>query len=173
MTERRLENIAIFYLQRFGATAAQLRRVLMRRVDRALKVHPAGSASRADMAGWVEALIGRLVASGAVDDAAYAAGRAAALRRLGKGPGRIRAALAAKGVDAATIARVLAETDLTAAGEDAELIAARAYVRRRRLGPYRDGPRDAVTARKDLGALARAGFSLDAARKALAEEPEP
>lgn len=49
-----------------------------------------------------------------------------------------------------------------------ELAAACALVRRRRLGPYRPAGTRAAHRQKDLAALARAGFSLDMARKVLA-----
>ena len=94
MTQKRLDNIAIYYLQRYSTTAAHLQRVLSRRVDKALRAHgEKPGATRADMKAWIEAVVARQVASGAVNDTAYAEGRAAALRRLGKGPGKIRALL--------------------------------------------------------------------------------
>jgi regulatory protein len=169
MTERRLENIAAFYLQRFSTTAAHLRRVLMRRIDKSM--NPARAATgprRAEMAAWVDRLLARLVRSGAVDDRAFADGLTARLRRLGKGPGIIRARLAGKGVPHEMIRMVLAETAETHDGDDAAFVAALAYARRRGLGPFRDGPDDRDTRRRELGALARAGFSLDVARRVLA-----
>ena len=162
------ENIAVFYLQRYTTTTAHLQRVLLRRVDKALKAHgEQPGATRTDMKAWIDALVARLAASGAVNDLAYAEGRAASLRRLGKSPGKIRVALSAKGIAAAVIARVLEDTATTATGEDAALQAAIAYARRRRLGSYRVGPRDRDTDRKDLGALARAGFSFAIAQASL------
>ena len=181
MTEQRLANIATFYLQRFSTTARQLRQVLTRRVDRALLTGRAehdrhgktgGKATRAEMIGWVDALVERLVASGAVNDAAYAEGKAARMRSLGKGPGRIRAALRAKGIAADEANRVIAETATRPDGTSADLAAALAYVQRRRLGPFRKTARDRDTDRRDLGALARAGFSLDVARAALKRASE-
>ncbi len=165
MTEKRLANIAAYYLQRYSSTAPQLRQVLTRRCDRSQKAE--GAAPRAEMIEWVNALVARLVAAGAVNDAAYAAGKAARMRGLGKGSGRIRAALRAKGITADEAERVVAETATRADGSSADLAAALGYIRRRRLGPFRKTPRDRDTDRRDLGALVRAGFGLDVAREAL------
>ena len=95
MSRQRLGNIARYHLERFSTTAAHLRQVLMRRIDRAIRTH---GGDRAEMAGWVEELIGQLVASGAINDTRYAAAKAASLRRKGRAPARIRAVLRAKGV---------------------------------------------------------------------------
>jgi regulatory protein len=50
---------------------------------------------------------------------------------------------------------------------NAELDAARAFARKRRLGPHREPDQRAQHRQKDLAALARQGFSFDTAKKAL------
>ena len=52
---------------------------------------------------------------------------------------------------------------------EAELEAARAYVRIRRLGPYRSADARDEYRQKDLAALARQGFSFDTAKQALGQ----
>ena len=169
MTERRLENIAAYYLQRYGTSAANLQRVLQRRVDKRLAQHIEGqTASRAEMYVWIERLAERYVNAGAVNDQTYAEGLTRKLRRLGKSPAKIRARLAANGVAAKVIDLALAETRITETGEDATFVAALAYAKRRKLGPFRSGVRDRKTERKDMGALARAGFSFDIVRQVMA-----
>lgn len=171
MSERRVDNIARFYIERFATTAAHLRRVLMRRAERARRVH-GGDAG--EMAGWIDKTVERLVRLGLVNDARYAADRAASLRRLGRGPGKIRSLLAAKGVPRAMIEKVIAETAETFSGEDASLNAALAYAKRRRFGAFGKTPSDkleqAKKQKKELAALGRAGFSYAIARRALSGE---
>ncbi len=172
MTLPRLHNIARFYVERYAATAAHVRRVLLRRVARAARAHDLEMAA---LRPWVDEVVAALVKSGAVDDARYAAARARSLRRLGRSPAKIRAHLAAKGVAPALVKAVLAETAETADGGDAALAAAIAYAQRRRLGPFRAFAGDAKARRarmtKDLAALARAGFSYDVARQVMALTP--
>ncbi len=173
MTRKRLTNIATYHLERFSTTAARLRQVLMRRIDRSIRVH---GGDRDEMVAWVDELILQLTASGALDDARYAAAKAANLRRRGKAPARIRAALRAKGVSAADAAAATSG-DLHPADEDAALGAALAYAKRRKLGPFRPkerlpGERRERLARlqKDLAAMVRAGFAYDIARRVFATE---
>jgi regulatory protein len=136
--------------------------VLMRKVMRAAA---AGNGDRAEGERLVDALVARYVAAGLVDDKAYAAQRAASLRRQGNSRFAIRGKLALKGVESTLIERALGELD----GDDAqgEIAAACALVRRRRLGPLRPAAARIDSWQKDLAALARAGFSLGVARRVL------
>jgi len=52
---------------------------------------------------------------------------------------------------------------------DAELAAARALVKKKRLGASRPPAERAEHRRRDLATLARAGFDFDTARRALGE----
>lgn len=174
MTQRRLENIAKFHIERFATTAANLKRVLTRRTERAIR---ANGGDKMECAGWIDDLVARFVKAGLVDDARYAMDKAAALRRLGKGPGKIRALLIAKGVDRALVDVALDASAVTITGEDAAFQAALAYAQRRRLGPFgkeitdRDEKRAKAT--KDLAALGRAGFSYAIAKRIVsAATPE-
>lgn len=173
MTKRRLENIAKFHIERFATTAANLRRVLQRRAERARRAH---GGDAAEIREWVEDVVARLVKSGAVNDGLYAAGRTASLRRLGKGPGKIRALLMAKGVDRALVEAVLTETAISETGGDAALEAAFAYAKRRRIGPFGkqldDKKAQRTQTQKDLAALGRAGFSYDIAKQVIIGDRE-
>jgi len=162
LTLAALEKAALDYLGRFAASRASLRRVLGRRVARAAKV---GRIEAAQGARWIEDIVARYVASGLLDDAAYAAQQAASLHRRGTSAQAIRARLAQKGVEGETIRTALAALAAEGGGD---LAAACALVRRRRLGPMRPQALRAAARAKDLGVLARAGFSGDIARRALA-----
>jgi regulatory protein len=168
----RLRDAALAHLARFAATEAALRRVLERRVDRWARAAEAEGQPRETMAAAAAAariaaaeIARSLVAAGAVDDAAFAESRARRLARTGRSRRAIAAHLAAKGVAAATAAAALPD------GEDAELDAALAYCRRRRIGPFARVAEDAEARRKALGSLARGGFAQPVARRALAMDP--
>ena len=155
-----VEEWALSYLGRYASSAANLRRVLERRVWRRLGTdRDALAATRTA----IDALIERYRANGLLDDAAYAAQRARARSGRGEPLRRIAAGLAAKGVDAADAAAALAALRDGAAEPD--LAAACAFARRRRLGPYRRGAADRS---RELGSFARAGFDRGTAERVLA-----
>lgn len=154
-----LERAALHYLERYASSAANLRRILMRRVRKSAEAH---GTDPADGAALVDALIARYRKSGLLDDAGYAEMRAASLHRQGASRRMTRAKLAAKGVGAEDIAAAL-ET-LAETVPEPDLAAACAYARRRRLGPWRRTGRTEHHDR-DLAALGRQGFGYELARK--------
>ncbi len=169
----RLREAALAHLARFAATEAGLRRVLERRVARWARAAEAESQPREGIAASAAALTAEiasiaqsLVAAGAVNDAAFAESRARRLARSGHSRRAIAAHLAAKGIESDTAAAALPE------GEEAELLAAIAFCRRRRIGPFARVAPDAPARMKALAALARGGFAQGLARRALAMEPD-
>ena len=169
----RLREAALAHLARFAATEAGLRRVLERRIARWARAAEAEGQSREAIAASAAALTAEiagiaqsLVAAGAVNDAAFAESRARRLARSGHSRRAIAAHLAAKGIESETATAALPE------GEEAELLAALAFCRRRRIGPFARVVPDAAARMKALAALARGGFAQGVARRALAMEPD-
>ena len=161
-TAKHLENVALWYLQRFAASADSLRRVLLRRVERSARAH---GTDREEGAVLVEDIVARFRASGLLDDRLYAEGRARSLHRRGISARAIGVRLRAKGVGADDIDAALAA--LTDEAPEPDLAAAIAYARRRRIGPYRTRGDRAELRERDLAALARQGFAYDTARRVI------
>ena len=169
-----LHEAALAYLARGSATAATLTRVLERRVSmwarrmaRAARDPELVAADVARCKDAIEAVVARFREVGLVNDAAYAESRARSLSRAGRSRRAISAHLAAKGVDADTVRQAL-PTDASA-----ELAAALAFARKRRIGPYaRDPDVDRETKQKALAAMARAGFDFHTCERALRMDRE-
>jgi len=169
----RLREAALAHLARFAATEAGLRRVLERRVARWARAAEAEGQPReaithatAALTAEIASIAQSLVVAGAVNDTAFAESRARRLARSGHSRRAIAAHLAAKGIESDTAAAALPE------GEEAELLAAIAFCRRRRIGPFARVAPDAPARTKALAALARGGFAQGLARRALAMEPD-
>ncbi len=161
-----LHEAALRHLARYAATAAGLRRVLDRRVQRWARAAAAEPETIAEAKRAVRAVVARLVAAGAVDDAAFASVRARRLLHSGHSRRGVAAHLAARGIDP--------ETAHGAFPDDAgtELAAALVLARRRRIGPFRATTADADARRRELGVLARAGFPREVATRVLAMEAD-
>ncbi|HEV7440355.1 MAG TPA: RecX family transcriptional regulator [Methylobacterium sp.] len=172
MTAAYLERAALHYLERYSASTEMLRRTLRRRVEKRARARGEAAETFASM---IDEVVARAVRSGLVDDARFTAARLATLRRRGSSARGASAKLAAKGVSREAIETAMeAEREAAPEGEaDAiEAQAARAYAKRRRIGPFRrPGTREAHRDR-DLGAMARAGFPYGLARATIEAEEE-
>lgn len=161
VTPAYLKNVAYHYLDQRSSSRANLRRLLVRRVDRSLAEH---GGDREEQVGWVDGLLDELVRLRLLDDALYAAQQVRGLARAGQGSRKIQAKLAQKGVPRELVDAALSA--LAGHGASPDLVAACRYARSRRLGPYRrdaDQPRDREARQKELARLGRAGFSYEIA----------
>ena len=171
-----IHKAALAHLARYATTRASLTAVLDRRVRRWAD-HAARSAADPELIAaaareleqTVRAIVARLAEAGLVDDRAFAEGRSRRLVRAGRSRTAILVHLAAKGV-----ARTIAEASLPA-DEDTELLAALAFARRRRCGPFQrdpDSPANESSRTRALAAFSRAGFGRGTACRALDMSPE-
>lgn len=153
-----LQRAAMHYLERYSAPAAQLRRVLARKIAVSCRHHGDDPAHHAAA---LDDVIARCLSSGLIDDRRFAEARAATLRRKGQSSRSVMVKLAAKGI-ARDLAGEFANTD---AGD--EIAAARIAAKRRRLGPWRRPDERAACRQKDLAALARLGFGYATAHSVI------
>jgi regulatory protein len=163
ITAAYLQRAALHYLERYSVPAAQLRRVLARKIAASCRHHGEDPALHTAA---LDGVVARCIASGLVDDRRFAEARAATLRRKGQSSRAVAARLAAKGVSRDLVGELMT----TDAGE--EVIAARVAARRRRLGPWREAAQRAACRQKDLAALARLGFDYATARAVIDGEAE-
>ena len=157
LTSRKLEELALSYLNRFDCSARKLQQHLQ---GRARKLQGGAQAAQ-----WIAEIIERYRASGMLDDARFARNLTSQLGARGKSQRAIAQKLAVRGVPSDLATELLANRKRDEPG--AELDAARAYVRKRRLGPFRAAEQRDAYRHKDLASLARQGFSFEIARQAL------
>jgi regulatory protein len=175
-TKQNLTNVALYYLQRYAASEASLRRVLTNRLIRAAMAHPDFAADherntllRSD----IETIIDTHKRTGVLNDQAFAETKVNSLRRQGKSRRIIQMKLGAKGIKNEIVMAALVQYDDGQDPGESEFKAALALARRRKWGPFRTMPADDDRKRKDFAAMARAGFSSDIIRHVLkAEIPE-
>ncbi len=168
-TARSIENAALHYLGRYAASKAHLRRVLMARVQRSAYHH---GTDEGEGAKFVDAVIEKFERLGYLDDKAFAAMRARSLYTRGTPLRGIRFKLAQQGVEEADVESALAVLVEEEGVAEPDLAAAVKLAERRRLGPFGDQDPETLDARRnrDLGRLARAGFSYDIAKRVIEAE---
>lgn len=157
-TEDRLTRSAVHYLDRYASSSKNLRKVLLRKVNRAAQ---ANGKPAEEFEPLVDAVVAKCQRAGMVDDRIYAETKLAGLRRRGRSERQITAALSAKGVSKEIISAVLSQDDIS------DIEAAGTYARRRRLGPWRTRGDRFEYRQKDLAAMCRAGYSYDVALKVI------
>lgn len=163
---RELVTAGVRHLSRISASRTDLERVLRRRLAKLRARSPdepeADSSDRP-----VQLALDRLTELALIDDQGFARGRGRSLVARGKSTLAIRAHLARHGIDRETAGSALDE--LAEEEAELELKAARAFVRKRRLGHHRPADARADHRRDDLALLMRQGFPGTVARTALEE----
>ena len=152
-----LERLALRYVERFATTRGRLGDYLARK----LRERGWTGEEPADIA----ALGQRLAHLGYIDDAAFAAARAASLQRRGYGERRVSQALHAAGIG---------EEDAVDANEqvrEGALEAALRFAERKRIGPFAAEEPDRERRQKAFAAMMRAGHPMEVVRRVLNTPP--
>ncbi|MEP7051288.1 MAG: RecX family transcriptional regulator [Pseudomonadota bacterium] len=160
VTRVALEGAALRYLERFDCSVAKLRKVLS---DRVAKAARAGVAEALLAPAHIEAILERYQSSGLLNDERFAKDFAERQRDRGGSRRVIEQKLRARGIGAELVQELLPRSE----SAQTELEAAQAFARRRRLGPHRKPETREAYRRKDLMALARAGFDYDTASRVI------
>ena len=152
-----LERMALRYVERFATTRAKLASYLSRKIrergwDGAAPPDPAALAERMSELGYVH-------------DRLFAETRAAAMARRGLGARRVGMALRHAGIAAED------RDELAPVIDAAATASARAFARRKRLGPYAAEMPDRAGRERALGAFLRAGHSINLARRIVEMAP--
>lgn len=160
-----LHNAGLYYLERFSSSVNNFKRVMKRKIDRSCAFHETNPVEAYEM---LDKVTEKFVELGLLNDEIYSRTKTSAMRRKGGSRRKIKLHLREKGLDQDIIDQSLisVDSDTVEQGEDPELNAAMAYIKRRRIGVFRR-KQDEKSPEKDLASLARAGYSYDIAKKAL------
>ncbi len=164
ITQKRLMNIALYYLGRYETSSSRLKSFLLRRIA---KERLKGADIPDNAEDLVCDVVNKVCSDGYVDDARYADTLVRRLTSSGKSQKAIREKMRQNGIPEEVQKEVLSRYLENA--DDAELEAALRLVRKKRLGFCRPEELRREFRKKDLAVLARAGFSFQTALKALGE----
>ena len=163
VTEKSLENAALYYLQRFSSSNENFLRVMMRRVNRSAQHHNTNPEEGAKI---IDNLIKKFIKIGLLNDLRFAEVNIINFRRRGLSQRMIRAKLVSKGLSNEIINQSF--LNLQCDKLDPELTASIIFTRKRRLGAFR-GSEDKRQEfqEKDMAKMARAGFGYHVAREVI------
>ena len=163
----RMMNKAVNYLSRYASSRHKLGQILQRFADRKLIDYDAD-----DIAAAIHLTVDKCKQLGYLDDWQFAVTVARNQRRLGRSQAVIRQRLRQHSLGDDIIAHALVEADENIANGD--LQAAIRFAQRRRLGPFAQRYRahhqrlnSYQWKKRDLDAMARAGFSIVISQKVL------
>jgi SOS response regulatory protein OraA/RecX len=164
----RLMNKAVDYLGRYATSQHRLREVLCRFALRKLDKHDPD-----EIAAAIGATVTRCQTLGYLDDGVFAQSQARSQRRLGRSKLSIRQRLRQHKLHDTVIDAALDAADKHVT--NGELLSACKFARRRRLGPfdrwqYDDAKSHQVVVqrqKRQLGSLARAGFTMEISRTVI------
>ncbi len=166
ITETYLHNAGLYYLQRFSASTARFRLVMMRKIEASCRHH--AGLDKTHCITLLNELIEKLTRLGLLNDQNYAASLVSTLRRRGLSRRAIESRLAAKGISQEDSAALFKSSPNDRHGDgqsgirDAEKIAALRLARKRRLGPFHPDPAS-ENRKKSLSIFGRAGFEYETA----------
>ena len=165
ITEKRLENIALYYLQRFDTSEQKLREVLQKRVNEYARFD--GEFKRNEAYQWIEELIEKFTDCHYLDDARFAENKVRSYLSVGKSKRYIENKLKEKGVSEDIIDECFEEAEYN----PWEVILN--FAKKKQIGGFRkDEEKKREMRQKDMGTLVRAGFDYDMVMRILDYNPE-
>ncbi len=151
ITYKRLENIALYYLNRYESSTANLVAVLTRRIDKALKFH---EFDREEAVSWAIQVAEKMQSYGYIDDKRYIENQVRILSNKGNSKKMIKQKLIAKGC-----LREDVEAGLSEDIDDYQL--AMRFAEKKKIGPFAKREVTPEQRQKDMMKMARQGFSYD------------
>lgn len=167
ISETYLHNSGLYYLERYSASSAHFKTVMLRKVKRSCMHHT--DQNYEECAKLVDKLIEKFVQSGLLNDDLYLQGMISSFRRKGLSHRIIIQKLTLKGIEPDKTAEYLNRYDENTSdtSEEAEKKAAAIFCRRKKVGAFRPERIKATDPQKEMAKMARAGFQYDVIKKIL------
>ncbi len=156
LTTQRLDELALRYVARYAATAGMLKKTLRRHVQKAQFANRELDAEPFTL--HIESILKKYAAKGWIDDDGFAKRMAEHAGASGISKNKLSQKLQAKGI---TGDALKAATE--GLNDESDWQAALVFARKKYIGPWRR--KDVESPDKEIGRLARAGFSLSISRK--------
>ena len=156
-----LRDLAYSYLEKYSPSKQQLKIYLLKKYLTKFN----NSRSKKDLSNIIDKVLESLEKNRLINDEVYSDSKARILLRRGYSINKINLTLRNKGVDTIFIKKSLEK--IKSGKIDPDFVSAIKVCKKRRIGPLRPDANRDLFYKKDMGVLARAGFSFEISKKVL------
>ena len=161
-----LKDLAYSYLEKYSPSKQQLKVYLLKKYLTKIK----GSKSKKEVTSIIDEIVLNLEKNKFLNDEMYSDSKARMFLRRGYSLNKINQSLRSKGIDDKYVKQSI---DKIKENEiEPDFVSALKLCKRRRIGPIRPESNRELFYKKDMGILARGGFSFDLSKRVLDLEPE-
>ena len=156
-----LKDLAYSYLEKYSPSKQQLKVYLLKKYLTKIK----GSKSKKEVTSIIDEIIMNLEKNKIVNDELYSDSKARMFLRRGYSLNKINQSVRHKGIDSKYIKQSIDKIKEDQIEPD--FVSALKLCKRRRIGPVRPQANRELFYKKDMGILARGGFSFDLSKRVL------
>ena len=156
-----LKDLAYSYLEKYNPSKQQLKVYLLKKYLLKIK----GTKSEKEVTSIIDEIISNLEKNKILNDEMYSDSKARMFLRRGYSLNKINQSLRSKGIDDKYVKQTIDKIKENQIEPD--FVSALKLCKRRRIGPVRPENNRELFYKKDMGILARGGFSFDLSRRVL------
>ena len=156
-----LRDLAYSYIEKYSPSKQQVKTYLLKKYLKKFQ----GSKSKKDISAIIDKIVSNLEKNRLIDDRLYSDSKARVFLRRGYSINKIGMALRTKGIGTENIK--LSIEKLKEDKPDPDFNSAMKICKKKRIGPLRPEANREIYYKKDMGILARSGFSYDISKKIL------
>ncbi len=156
-----LKDLAYSYLEKYSPSKQQLKVYLLKKYLTKIK----GTKSKKEVSSIIDVVISNLEKNQIINDELYSDSKARMFLRRGYSLNKINQSLRHKGIDNKYIKQSIDK--IKESQIEPDFVSALKLCKRRRIGPLRPEANRELFYKKDMGILARGGFSFDLSKRIL------
>ncbi len=156
-----LRDLAYSYIEKYNPSKQQTKTFLLKKYLKKFQ----GSRTKKEVTEIIDSIVLNLEKNHFLNDSLYSDSKARMLFRRGYSLNKISYSLRSKGIGQENIQSSLEKIKNNKS--DPDFISAMKVCKKRRIGPIRPEPNRELFYKKDMGILARSGFSYDISKKIL------
>ncbi len=156
-----LKDLAYSYLEKYSPSKQQLKVFLLKKYLTKIK----GSQSKKEVSAIIDEIVSNLEKNKLLNDEMYSDSKARMFLRRGYSLNKINQSLRSKGIDDKYVKQSIEKIKEDQIEPD--FVSALKLCKRRRIGPLRPENNRELFYKKDMGILARGGFSFDLSKRVL------